>query len=350
MNPTDHERIRDLLDDAVSDVEPRHGLGEIHARTAPPRVRRPWLWGTGGAVLATAATIAVIAAVSGGPGTTDADPGFAGSAAPTTAASPPADETTAAPAPDVTPEVVAAYFVGDTSHGQRLFREFQRSTSQDPLVDALSSAVSGEAADPDYGSPWPSGTEVRDAGEIEPGANASSGVGFVTLSGPDLADRQSGMTAQQAQLAVDQLVRTFQGTLQSDNTLRFYLSDGDDTAPQRSSTLLGVPTRAPVGPQSDDALAQVQISTPAQGATVDSPFTVEGRAAAFEANVQWELRQGGTVVKRGFTTAEECCTLSPYSFEVTAPPGQYTLVVHDEDASGGEGLPPWQDTKDITVR
>ena len=98
-------------------------------------------------------------------------------------------------------------------------------------------------------------------------------------------------------------------------------------------------------------LAQVQIASPADGAAVDaSPFTVTGRAAAFEANVQWELMQGDTVVKRGFTTAEECCTLAPYSFEVTAPPGTYTLVVHDEDPSGGEGLAPWQDTKEITVR
>ena len=66
--------------------------------------------------------------------------------------------------------------------------------------------------------------------------------------------------------------------------------------------------------------------------------------------MQWELMQGDTVVKRGFTTAEECCTLAPYSFEVTAPARHYTLVVHDEDPSGGEGLAPWQDTKEITVR
>ena len=36
--------------------------------------------------------------------------------------------------------------------------------------------------------------------------------------------------------------------------------------------------------------------------------------------------------------------------QVTAPPGEYTLVVHDEDASGEhpEGL--WQDTKQVIVR
>ncbi len=102
---------------------------------------------------------------------------------------------------------------------------------------------------------------------------------------------------------------------------------------------------------SDEKLSPVQVDTPSDGATVDSPFSVTGRAAAFEANVQWELLQGSTVVKQGFTTAEECCTLSPYSFEVTAPPGSYTLVVHDEDASGGaEGAGQVEDTKRVIVR
>ena len=56
------------------------------------------------------------------------------------------------------------------------------------------------------------------------------------------------------------------------------------------------------------------------------------------------------MVKQGFTTAEECCTLSPYSFEVPRLPGNYTLVVHDEDASGGRGPGQVEDTKRVTVR
>ena len=64
----------------------------------------------------------------------------------------------------------------------------------------------------------------------------------------------------------------------------------------------------------------------------------------------WELKQGDRVVRNGFTTATECCTLSPYTFTVTHPPGDYTLVVHDTDESDGEGIGTSQDTKDITVR
>jgi hypothetical protein len=98
-----------------------------------------------------------------------------------------------------------------------------------------------------------------------------------------------------------------------------------------------------------DVLAQVWITSPDQGAVVQSGFKVEGLAAAFEANVQWELKQGDKVVKSGFTTARECCKMAPYSFTVKAPAGEYTLVVHDADASGGEGPGPYQDTKDVTV-
>ena len=101
-------------------------------------------------------------------------------------------------------------------------------------------------------------------------------------------------------------------------------------------------------------LAQVWIISPSEGETVESGFTVKGVGAFFEANVVWELRQGDKVVassaKSGPVMAEECCTMAPYSFTVDAPPGDYTLVVTDEDASGGAGPAPFQDTKDITVR
>jgi hypothetical protein len=98
-------------------------------------------------------------------------------------------------------------------------------------------------------------------------------------------------------------------------------------------------------------LAPVSIEEPAQDTTVDSPFRVAGDAVAFEATVVWELRDGDRVVQEGSAMARECCTLSPYSFEVTAPPGSYTLVVHDEDASGGaEGAGQVEDTKRVVVR
>ena len=122
-----------------------------------------------------------------------------------------------------------------------------------------------------------------------------------------------------------------------------------------AATLLGVPTSGDVAAASrDTTLAPVSIDSPADQRSRDlgglrSPVTVKGSASAFEATVQWELEQGGTVVKRGFATARECCTLSPYTFRFSAPPGDYTLVVHDEDPSGGEGTGTSSDSKQIRV-
>ena len=99
--------------------------------------------------------------------------------------------------------------------------------------------------------------------------------------------------------------------------------------------MLGIDTSAPVERASGDSvLSTVSIATPGEGAVVPTRFEVTGQAATFEANVVWELKQGDKIVRNGFTTARECCTLSPYSFFVTATPGDYTLVVHDTDESG----------------
>ena len=336
------DHLRNLLEDAVSDVEPRHGLDTIRSRTADPPARRPWVWGVGGAVLATAATIAAFAVLSNDPGTTDAEPDFVGS--PTPSESGPVDpgrtastERPEQPEPAPTETTVPVYFVGDTSRGVRLFREFQTTTEAEPAVGAAQLSVDGAAADVDYGSRWPAGTKIDDV-------SFDDGVITIRLGATPVADRPAGMSAEQASLSVQQLVYTVQGVFQSRAGVDFYVGG------QRVETVLGEPTtRGTTARSADDVLAQVWITSPSEGATVSSPFEVEGLAAAFEANVQWELMQGDTVVRQGYTTAQECCTMSPYSFRVTAPPGEYTLVVHDEDASGGEGLPPWQDTKQIEV-
>ncbi len=115
--------------------------------------------------------------------------------------------------------------------------------------------------------------------------------------------------------------------------------------------MLGVDTSAPVERASaDSVLSTISVSTPSEGAKVPAQFEVTGQAATFEANVVWELRQGEKTVRHGFTTAAECCTLSPYKFAVSATPGDYTLIVHDTDESDGEGVGTSQDTKNITVQ
>ena len=335
MNAHDDDRLRTLFDDAVSDVEPRGGLDRIQDRTAS-RTRRPWVWGAGGAVLTTAATVAAVAMLTSGPGTTDARPG----PAPATQPSKPA-QTSATEPPGGTPVTVSVYYAGETSRGTVLFRETHQVALDNPALAAARLAVEGAASDPDYRALWPQGTRVTGVGFDGAGDQGTATVG---LSGDGLTAKPAGTG--DGSLALQQLAYTVQDALGVRARLVLTV-DGT-----HADTVLGQPVSQGVETESADSVqSPVQIDTPADGATVDRTFTVSGRAAAFEANVQWELMKGDTAVEKGFTTAAECCTLSPFSFEVTAPgPGEYTLVVHDEDASNGEGSGPVKDTKRVTVR
>ncbi|HET7388563.1 MAG TPA: Gmad2 immunoglobulin-like domain-containing protein [Nocardioidaceae bacterium] len=340
--------LHDLLQDAVRDVEPRDALDAIRSRTkvTPMHSGRNWLLGSGAAVVAVAAVIIAVV-VLGNQGTPQADnPPVATSpsrhASPSTAAS--ASASASAEARTAGQETtVPVYYPGDTPHGVRLYREFHQVVTTEGLSEALNEAV-GRAADggpskpydPDYSVPWPSGTTIEG---VDDGADQIT----VNLGGPALAQRPAGMSDATARIAVQQLVYTATAAAQKTVPVRF-LIDGN-----AATTLLGVDV-SPSVERGDSlkVLALVWVSSPNEGAQVTSPFTVTGVGAFFEANAVWELKQGSKVVKHGHTTAQECCTLSPYSFKVSAPPGDYTLVVHDSDASGTGRATP-QDTKDVTV-
>jgi hypothetical protein len=361
----DDERLRRLLDRAVSDIEPREGLDSIHARTkvSPMSPKRPWLYAAAGAVAATAVTVAAISlAGSDAPqvgdgadvaAATSPDSAPASGPASTPAPAPPASEPPSnqgtSPAP-VSDEAVPVYYVGETTRGPRLFREFHRLEvpGADQLTPALREALSTAPDDPDYRTDWPQGTTLANVSVDGSGEDATIDIALAN-DDLDLAERPSGMSAAEARMAVQQLIYTAQAALQSRAPVEFYLADGDDLRP--ADRLLGVPVSGPTR-QGDpvEVLAQVWIIDPGEGAEVGSTFEVSGLAAAFEANVQWELMKGEQQIRRGFTTAEECCTMAPYSFKVrNVPAGEYTVVVHDSDASGGEGPGPWVDTKTVTV-
>lgn len=344
MNPRDEDELRGLLDDAVAGVEPRNGLGSIQSRTkVHPMSNRPWILVVGTAVVATAATIAAFAVVGDDTGTTRTDPG---PAAATSKGAPDKDGSPSQDASESNPPASAAlpvYYVGETGQGLRLFREFHQVPVPDlpgaAVAEAVHQAVAVDPQDPDYASLWPAGADVQHA-------EVSGDTIVVDLKGAALLhDRPAGMSEDEAKMSVEQLIYTAQAGFQDRAPVRFLL-DG-----QITDTVLGVPTSEPLA-QGDETstLAQVWIIEPSEGASVPSGFTVKGVGAFFEANVTWELRQGDKVVKSGFTTAEECCRMAPYSFTVDAPAGDYTLVVKDEDMSGGEGAPPFQDTKNLTIR
>ena len=304
------------------------------------------------AVAATAATVAGVTVLSGD-GTSSstqpevAAPAPAGSgkeAVPTDEASP-----AAGASPATGTRTVSVYYVGETSRGPRLYREFHRvQAGPDVLYAAISEALSTTPDDSDYRTDWPEAT-AADVGFD--GAGADGEVSLVLRNdSTDLRVRPAGMTPEQAELAVQQLVYTAQAAIQTRAPVQFYLERQGSTD-RRTDTILGIPVSEPLAEgDASGVLAQVWVVDPAEGAELSAPFEVSGLAAAFEAQVEWRLIQGDRVVKAGFTTAEECCTMAPYSFDVTVPAGDYTLVVSDTDPSGGEGFAPWQDTKRITIR
>ncbi len=119
--------LHDLLEDAVSDVEPRDRLPEIRRRTRRARRRRVGALGVVAAGLATA-VVAVGAVVLTHDGTRRGT-------GPDTAAEPGT-------------HVAALYFIGDTPQGPRLFREFRSVPDADGFASEL--AALGRPDDPDY--------------------------------------------------------------------------------------------------------------------------------------------------------------------------------------------------------
>jgi hypothetical protein len=93
----------------------------------------------------------------------------------------------------------------------------------------------------------------------------------------------------------------------------------------------------------------VQIDSPAEGAQVGREVEVRGEAAAFEATVLWEVLRDGAVVRKGFTSTAEGQRFAPFAFTVTLEPGEYTVRVHEDDPSDGEGRPVLTDDKTFTV-
>lgn len=241
---------------------------------------------------------------------------------------------------------VPVYLVGDAAGGPRLFREFQQ-VSGDALTEAARLVDGGETLDPDYRTLWPGGTVES--------AEASGDVITVTLNADAFTEAPDGMGADEARLAIQQMVHTLQGVEQSNTPVRFVRSapEGEELP----STLFGVDVSEPVK-RADwmETLAMVNVTTPAQGATVSGDtLEAEGLASSFEGTVLWEVRRGNEVVLEGFANAEGWVDkLYPWSTSIDVSklePGDYTFVAMTDDPSGGaEGNGPTSDSKEFTLR
>jgi len=325
--PSNDSDLRSLFDDAVSDVHPEGGTGEIRARAGRPSASR-WM------PLTVAAAVATVMVIVGGAWLAQQESGDTPAAGPGSTA----EQPTSQPSSDDRRTLqVPVYYVGGTAAGPRLFAETHRvrDASGIELQAAVQEALTASPLDPDYENP------LSGPGLV---ATAAAEGGQVTIDLSEALSRPPDMNEEEAQMAVQSLVWTADAAAPGSGPVSFTV----DGAP--ATEVLGIDTSAPLERASaDSVLSTVSIATPTEGAVVPTRFEVTGRAATFEANVVWELKRGEEVVRRGFTTARECCTQSPYSFAVTAAPGDYTLVVHDTDESDGEGIGTSADTKRVTV-
>ena len=322
------DRLSELLRDAVADVEPTDRLAAIRARTASPQrtAARPWFYAAAGTALATAAAVGAFAVLDddGAP-----EPG-------------PAHHSHAVdPTPTPSAHPVPAYFVGETPHGLRLFREYDARTGTAGLDGAIAE-LQEAPDDPDYRTLWPAGSLVS--------VTQRGDVYVVEIGDASLHDRPAGMTAEEAGLAVEQVVYTVQANAHGRVPVQFLL-DGNPI-----NEVYGVPTSEALtnAPQLD-VLSLVQVNDPVEGQVVSGSFTARGAASSFEATVPWEIRDGDTVVEKGFATATGFeGRLYPWETRIDVSglePGEYTFAAMTDDPSGGaEGAGPFVDTRTITVR
>lgn len=267
-------------------------------------------------VVRTCLVAGLVAALLSGCGTDQ--PGTASSATGSPSVSPSASTSTSTGGAGP----VAIYYAGNAgAAGARLYREFHARPLAD-AVNAVDAMVNERPSDPDYRSLWPTTAQVIRASK----------------SGPvETVDMKAGPSAPAA-IAIQQLVWT--------------VTAADRSVSKVQILVQGRPlTPAPVGRgAASEVLGPIWVLAPLHGATVAHTFTISGDATVFEATVSWEVRQGATVIRRGFVTASAGAPgRGAWRASVTVPAaGSYQVVAFESSAKDGTAL--FADTKSITVR
>jgi hypothetical protein len=374
MNDHPDDRFDELMRRALAEeadrIEPADGLHEIQARVRDQRKpvnRRPWALAVGAAVVGTAAAVGAFTLldgntrnadqpeVAGGPSTTasatiqPSTEASAGPSAPPTSmpsakpsqtinSSTEPPKTVGLPEPEVKAMAVPVYWVGrtignNTGAGVRLYRTFTRISGR-PTLEAVRTMTSEKSSDPDYYSPW-----------------IGSAVNSVTKSG-DLVTVDFKLLPREkldpaaANIATQQLVYTVQAVLGDSSKKILVTERGQATRELFGQALPGQPlSRA----QAMDVQALVWIESPEQQATVRSPVTVHGTAAAYEATVNWRATNLKTrMVVKNYTNTKEGMRFSPFTFTTKLAPGEWQLEVFM--LSGEDGHITDTDSKTIFVK
>ena len=330
-------RLRRALNTEASMVNPSgDGLGRIRAGIAEEQAsiwwRRPAL-----ALVAAAFLGLAVGGVAVALGQNDDQPNQTAdrtnepqTSAPETTQPSPTTSPSNTASPQVSTVNVPVYYVHDDGRELRLYREFHR-TAVDP-AGKIATAVDqmfGPAIDPDYSSSWPETTEVLSV-------NKSGDTATVDLS----AFPSTGADAETK--AVQQLVYTVTAT---DNTVKKVRLLVDGKAPQSGHSDWSQPVaRASML----DVQGWIWLLSPTEGSTVGSPVKITGYGTAFEATINWQVRQGARVVKEGHTQGGSMGVFGEFSDTVQLAPGKYEMWAFEY--SPNDGSITYADTKLFTVK
>jgi hypothetical protein len=348
---SDDQQLRQLLSDAVSDVEPTDRISRIRASVHPdPTVvpmshGRPWRYAVAG-IAATAAVIGVVAYVSSVAGD-DSDvlgPSAQGSGLHHRTRAIATD--TALPSPTSGASIdatrwrpVAAYYLGDGPHGTVLYREVR---DIPPTLKPLDAAIDGLMTDPvdsDYRTPWR-------AGWLDSARSAANVIQVEVGDAPE--SRPASMSARDASEAVQQVVYSVQAALQSHDPVQFTRHDLPVTS------VLGVSTIVPVAQLSaSQVLTRISLTDPAEGVHVArGRLVVTGLAGAYDARVVVRLERRGTSYRTRAGTATgagDLDRLFPWRVVLdttSLQPGRYVVVAAGGDArSAGD-----RDTRTVFLK
>lgn len=338
-------------------VEPQEGLDRIQERLGRNEGRRwvPWVAG-----LAAAAVVGLVVgafvglgedrdervaaplpSVSDGPVTPTPSPSTPPSPSPS-----PSEPTRTAPAE--TGDALPVYWVAEQGTRFALFREFGRPGPADPAARvqaAVTEALSGAPADPDYTTAWADGAAATTSlvdGEISVDLNEAAASG-------------ESMGSELAVVSVQQLVWTATAAAGESVPVRITVEGG--TPDLFGTVSLAEPFVRGTG--QDDPRGLVWITSLTEGETVDAgPLRVTGDGVnAFENTLNWTLERDGAPVDDGFFGVEgpggagvDTGERGTWTLDLDLEPGSYTLTVEVPDASSGEGTFRWFDTKRFTAR
>ena len=234
----------------------------------------------------------------------------------------------------------AFYFTSETAQGFRLVREVhqvskvENDLGDDKGFNSLVMLVDGQLPpfDGDHRTLWNNGTKVNSVSVVE---------GIATV---DLTLGRISLGAESEQRAIDQMVWTLIENDPAVTSVKFTIDGIVSESLAGHVDFSQVFTLAP----SYEVLANVWIDL-LDRSDVSNPVSITGSACTFEANVAWELTQGGDVVSSGATTAATACPdRSDWSIDLgELAPGNYVLKVSDTSAEDGSLI--FEDTKAFPV-